>query len=273
MSIYPRLSTVIDKYISEVLPTKSHAHEEMQTGQLRYWKSKLGSYRINQITSELVSSNLPNRSNATKNRYLSAISSVLNHNGQDIRFKRFREPRGIVRFLSDNERIGLLEACRKSLNPHLYPIVVLALSSGMRKMEILKLEWSRVDLDRGLIHLVETKNDQPRTIPLLGYALNLISQLPRTSSYVFPSRSGSYYRDIDHPWKKALREAEITGYRFHDNRHSCGSYLAQAGVPLYTIGEILGHKSLEMTRRYAHLSVDHLRGALGDLNDMMFREE
>ena len=267
--IYLKLSTAIDQYISSILPTKSQSQENMQTGQLRYWKSKLGDYRINQITPEMISSNLPDRSPATKNRYLSALSSVYNNNGQEIKVKRYRE-KGRVRFLSSDERTALLQASKKSSNPHLYCLVVLSLSTGARQSEALKLEWNRVDLDRGLIYLTDTKNNEPRMVPIGGHALELIEKLPRTSKYVFPSKFGSYYRDMDYHWRKVLGESGITDFRWHDMRHTAASYLSMAGVDLPTIGKILGHKSLSSTMRYVHLSVDHLRGVLGNLNDMMF---
>ena len=143
---YPNLYTSIDRYIESILPTKSQSHEKMQRSQLRYWKSQLGEYRLNQINPEMVHDNLPARGPATCNRYLLAISSVLRQDNIIIKLKRYREPKGRVRFLSDDERSRLLDACRKSRSKVLYPLVILAISSGMRKGEILRLKWSQVDL-------------------------------------------------------------------------------------------------------------------------------
>jgi integrase len=141
-------------------------------------------------------------------------------------------------------------------------------------MEALKLTWDRVDLERGLIYLVDTKNKESRMLPIGGHTLELISELsigkPAWSKYVFLSRYGSHYTDITYPWKIALREAGIQSFRWHDIRHTTASMLAMQGVPLLSIGQLLGHKSYEVTRRYAHLSTNHLRGMLAGLNDMMF---
>ena len=266
--IYPKLSAAINQFT----PTPQ------QKGQLKYWSSKLGDYRINQITPEMIRENLPNQGPATKNRYLSALFSIFNnfYTGDNpvSKVKRFREPRDRVRFLSDNERIRLLEACKKSRNPHIYPLVVISLSTGCRKMELLKLTWSQVDLDRGLIYLTDTKNGENRMVPIQGHSLQLVSELrigqPQWCKYVFPNRYGSFYRDMDYHWRKVLGESGITDFRWHDLRHSCASYLSQQGVQLVHIKEILGHKSLSSTMRYVHLNASHLRGAPGNLNDMMF---
>jgi integrase len=140
----------------------------------------------------------------------------------------------------------------------------------MRKMEILKLTWGQVDLQRGLIHLSDTKNGERRAIPIAGHAFELISQLPHRSQYVFPTRTGNYPIHINDAWYPMIQKTGIQDFRFHDLRYTAASYMAMQGVPLLTIGTILGHKNLEVTRRYAHLNTSHLRGVLGNLNDMMF---
>jgi integrase len=119
-------------------------------------------------------------------------------------------------------------------------------------------------LDRQTITLTDTKNKERRVVPLVGRAHELVSNLPRVSERLFPGKS------IKYAWYRAVRESGIQDFRFHDLRHTAASYMAMNGVPLLTIAAILGHKDLSMTRRYAHLSVDHLRGGLGNLNDMMF---
>ena len=266
--IYPKLSTAIDSYIQKFDPTPQ------QRGQLKYWKSKLGGYRVNQVSPNWIQENLPSWVGpATCNRYLSALSAIYIHNkwtpNPTRQIKRFKE-KGRVRFLSDNERTVLLEACKQSSNPHIYTLVVLSLSVGARQSEVLKLTWDRVDLQRGLIYFTGTKNGENRMVPVTGHALELIHNLDRTSKYVFPNRYGSYYRDIDYHWKKVLRRTNIQNFRWHDLRHDCASNLSMAGVDLPSIGQVLGHKSISSTMRYIHLNVNHLRGVLGNLNDMMF---
>ena len=264
---YPRLSTAIGTYISHILVHKSEWYEKGQKSQLKYWNRQLGHLRVNEITPEMAI--LPDRSAATKNRYATALKCALNQYGLNLKLERFKEPERI-RFLSDDERIRLLEACRKSRSKVLYPVIILALSTGMRRGEILKLTWDRVDLARRLIYLVETKNGEKRMIPIGGHALELICNLPRTSKYVFPSRDGSYHRDMNYYWYPVLKESGIKGFRFHDLRHTAASYLAMNGTPLLDISMILGHQDISTTMKYAHLSTEHLRGTLKSLNDMMF---
>lgn len=264
---YPRLSTSIQDYIDQILPTKSTNTQINQLGQLKYWVGVIGGYRLNQITPAMVVENLPNGSPATKNRYIAAISGVLRHNEIILKFNRYKEPRGRVRYLSTSERDRLLESCRASDHPYLYTIVVLAISTGMRKSEITSLTWNQVDLNngQGLIYLTDTKNDERRMIPLVGHAYQLISELePLHSDKLFPGRP------IKSAWYKALKDSGITNFRFHDCRHHFCSIAAMSGVPLYTISQIVGHKSLEMTRRYSHLSTDHIRGVLENLDKNMF---
>jgi integrase len=276
--IYPTLSKSIDLYISEVLYYKSDWYERGQKSQLKWWKSKLGSYRLNQVTPSLVKDNLPARSNSTKNRYLTALSCVFNnyYTGDNpvSKIKKFKESRGRVRFLSDTERISLLHHLKNSNHPHIYSIIVLALSTGMRKMEIFKLTKDRVDLSRNLVYLVDTKNNEPRMIPLGGLALELVTQSidrnPEWCKYVFPTRTYSYYKHTPDAWHRALKAASIKDFTFHCLRHTAASYMAMNGVPILTIAEILGHKDLSTTKRYAHLNIQHLRSTLQGLNNLMF---
>lgn len=178
-----------------------------------------------------------------------------------------------VRYLSQDELSRLLVACRNSRYPHLYLIVTLALSTGMRKEEILSLTWKQVDLDRERLILEHTKNGQ-RSVPLKGRALELIREhlLRRRpdSDFLFPGEKPSPKKpcrsvlesarhfDITAPWTAARKAAKITDFRFHDLRHTTASYLAMNGASLIEIAGVLGHKQLQTVHRYAHLSDDHL---------------
>jgi integrase len=184
------------------------------------------------------------------------------------------ESRGRVRFLSDNERQRLLEVCKTSRNPYLYTVVVLALSTGARKMELMKLTWHDIDLLRGIITLHDTKNKERRALPLAGYALDLMRQHAKVrrldTSLVFPERTGTKPLSIRDAWKHAVKRAEIPDFRFHDLRHSAASYLVMSGASLAEIAEILGHKTLSMVKRYAHLSEQHTAGVVARMNAVIF---
>jgi len=187
---------------------------------------------------------------------------------------KYKEPRGRVRFLSDDEREKLLEACKESDNRFLYTVVVLALSTGARKMELLELKWQDVDLTRKSIILHETKNDDRRVLPLQGYALSLILECSKIRKlhcpYVFPSDKKCQPIDIRTAWENALKRAEIEDFRFHDLRHSAASYLAMNGASLAEIAEVLGHKTLQMVKRYAHLSEAHTAKVVQSMNERIF---
>jgi integrase len=152
---------------------------------------------------------------------------------------------------------------------------MLALSTGARKNEIWGLSWKCVDLKNGFITFMETKNDEPRSVPLTGHALELMierSKAPRIDTeLVFPSRvDDQKHFDFRRPFEKALKVAQIEDFSWHNLRHSAASYLVMAGVDIRTVAEILGHKTMQMTQRYAHLSPEHLKDATAKLNHKIF---
>jgi hypothetical protein len=153
-----------------------------------------------------------------------------------------------VRFLSDEERVHLLNACKASSSPYLYTIVLTALSTDARKGDLLNLRWPDIDLSQGRIIIHDTKNSERRNVPLAGPALDLMRQYARVrridTDLVFPSSRGDTPVEIKRAWYTALRQAEIEDFKFHDLCHSAASYLAMNGASLTEIAEILGHKTL-----------------------------
>ena len=223
------------------------------------------------------------RAPATVNCYLAALSHALTTAVVEWgwleasplqRVRRLREPRGRVRFLSDEERPRLLAACQASHNRCLYPVVLLALSTGARKQEILRLTWRDIDLRRAQLTLPQTKNGEPRTLPLAGRALETVHTLARVrridTPLLFPRADGRAPLDLRYAFAQALRMAGIVDFRFHDLRHSAASYLAMNGASLVEIAEVLGHKTLQMVKRYAHLSEAHTAGVVARMNAAMF---
>jgi integrase len=234
------------------------------------------------------------RSPSTVVRYLSALSHAFtiatNEWGwiDDSPMRRVtkpKEPRGRVRFLSDTERDALLLKCKNSASPYLYAVVVLALSTGMRQGEIMNLSWDDVDSDHGRITLHETKNGERRVVPLTGHALQVIGELKvnrdKATNLLFPatkpkrtSNEAVQYEPIfiRKAWAKAVKDAKIADFRFHDLRHSAASYLAMNGASLAEIAEVLGHKTLTMVKRYAHLSEAHTSKVVARMNERIFGE-
>lgn len=172
--------------------------------------------------------------------------------------------------MSEAERDGLLRACKASREARLYPLVVVAVSTGARQGELLGLRWRDVDLARGLAVVHETKNQERRTLPLAGVALQVLKDLARVrrldTDLVFANRRGQavFPRAA---WEAALRRAGIEDFRFHDLRHTAASYLAMSGATLTEIAAVLGHKTLAMVKRYAHLTEQHTSSVVARMND------
>lgn len=292
-------SELVNRYIETVLPLKPKI-ERSQTMQLNWWKQRLGNYLLADVTPGLITEHREalereqvkrpdhkkarRRSPATVNRYLAALShafTVATNEWQwatsnPVRKLRKRtEPRGRVRYLSDEERSRLIEVCRRGPNRMLHPIVILALATGMRKAEILSLKWKDVDFVRHQIVLHDTKNGERRSVPLARPIQEILTSYLNESAVqselVFPGLVPNKPIDIRAAWERALQDAKITDFRFHDLRHSAASYLAMNGSSPAVIAETLGHKTLSMVKRYAHLSESYLLEEVGRMNEKIFR--
>lgn len=154
---------------------------------------------------------------------------------------------------------------------------MLALSTGMRLGEILNLTWTDVDLEAGKAVLHETKNGERRVVAIVSVALELLrkhKELQKANTlFVFPNERGSAPVNIRNDWERALKVAEIEDFRFHDLRHTFASYLAMNGASLAELAEALGHKTLAMVKRYAHLSEAHTASVVQRMNDKMLANE
>jgi len=151
---------------------------------------------------------------------------------------------------------------------HIRPIVTVALNTGMRRGEILKLKWEDVDLRNGLLLVKDTKNGESRAVPINDAVREVLAGTVRRldSQYVFCNPKGQPLREIKHTFNSACRRAGIRNFMFHDLRHSAASFMAMGGVSLLAIGTILGHKTASMTKRYSHLSPEHLQGAVAAID-------
>ncbi len=168
-----------------------------------------------------------------------------------------------LRYLEENELEMFVGKCSSQLRP----IVAMAFNTGMRKGEILNLKWDNVDLRRRIIYVLGTKTDEKREIPINSSLYTILVGLERSKKcdLVFPGKDGRPYIDIRKGFMTALRKSGIINFRFHDLRHTFASQLVMRGVDLKTVQELLGHKSIEMTLRYAHLSPGHRQAAVETL--------
>ena len=283
------MSELLDRYQRDVIDKRSKNTSTL-TQEIRWWREELGQYLIADITTamivecrgkleEEVTCRGQVRSPATVNRYCSLLSNVFRIAIDEWEWlkespmkglKKRKESRGRTRFLSEDERHRLLLACQESKCSFLHTIVVLALATGMRKGEIMNLKWDDIDFERHCITLSETKNGEVRVVPLLGYALKLLRRHAEKYRFetilLFPGKKVAKPCQIRRSWENALKRADIEDFCFHDLRHSCASYLAMNGATMMEIAEILGHKTLSMVKRYAHLSHNHIKSVVERMN-------
>ena len=179
------------------------------------------------------------------------------------RIKLEREPQGRLRWLTQEEITTLLAACLKSKNRELHPAVVIAINTGLRRAELFGLTWERVDLSRGVLRLELTKSARRREVPLNEDSYDaLVSLEPKATGRVFQTRS------IRTAFENAVETAKLEDVTFHTLRHTFASWAMMRDVSLKELQELLGHSSLAMTMRYAHLAPEHLRTAVTRLEGL-----
>jgi integrase len=150
---------------------------------------------------------------------------------------------------------------------HLTPAVLLSMNTGLRRGEVVKLRWGSVDFNRQLLTVEgpNAKNRQTRHVALNEEAVSVLRlwrEQSGTGARVFGVTTG-----FQSAWEKVLKRARISKFRWHDLRHHFASRLVQKGVPLNTVRDLLGHGSVGMSLRYAHLAPDQRREAVSKLNE------
>lgn len=289
------LADLVDRYIKDVLPGKTAKLGSNQKTQLNWFKAEIGAYTLADITPAVIAqcrdkllTEMGNRgkvrTSASVVRYMAALSAAYSacvnewewlEDSPMRKVKKPTESRGRVRFLDDDERAKLLSACQASSNKQLYLCVILALSSGMRQGELMGLKWPDVNLKDGFLILHETKNGERRRVPLAGHGLELLKEHAKVrrldTNLLFPGTINKDKPiDLRKPFETALKVAEINDFHWHDLRHCTASYLAMNGASLAEIAEVLGHKTLAMVKRYAHLSDGHVSSVVTSMNEKIF---
>ncbi|MCV6606331.1 MAG: site-specific integrase [Porticoccaceae bacterium] len=201
---------------------------------------------------------------STVNRHLALLRSVLRCAEREwewlektpyIRF--LPEPKRRVRWLRRSEASLVLS----ELPNHLAEMMRFTLATGLREKNVTRLKWSQVDTLRqcAWIHPDEAKGKQAIAVPLNRDALEVLSrQEGKCSKYVFTYKGKPVWRANNHAWRKALKRAGISDFRWHDLRHTWASWHIQAGTPLHVLQELGGWSDASMVRKYAHLSASHL---------------
>lgn len=183
--------------------------------------------------------------------------------------RMLKEPPGRTRYLS-GEEIRRLLAAADSLpqDAHLYlrPILVVALNTGMRKGEILRIRWRNIDWTERTITIPKSKTNEVRTVPMNDAVVAALSALKADEGeYVFSADGSVPYGEVRKSFARAVAKAKIHEFRFHDLRHTFASHLVMQGCDLRTVQQLLGHKHIAMTMRYSHLSKAHLADAVAKL--------
>jgi integrase len=281
------ISDLLSRYRQDVFPQKRSSTVYNQVYHLQWWEAWIGHYALSEITPALIveyrDKLARTRKNSTVRRYLAVLSHAfslavewqwVNENPVS-KVRKPKEPRGRVRFLTEDERERLLAACKESRNRYMYLIVVLAISTGARRGELLSLRWPDVDLKRCMLTFQETKNGERRAVPCTGHALDLLKQHAegrrQDTSLVFPDATGKKPLSMKDAFANSVQRAGIADFRFHDLRHTFASYLAMEGASLLDIATVLGHKTLQMVQRYAHLSEAHTAGVVARMTEAVFK--
>ena len=224
----------------------------------------------------------------TINRDLALLSAAIGYANTEwdwrlpnpTRGRKLTEPEGRVRWITREEAARLVEAAEKARRvPFLADLITVALFTGCRKEELLGLEWKRVDLDQDLLHLEahHTKSGRRRSVPLCeaarGALLRRVAFRAATSPnspWVFAKADGTRMSNVRGAFYKACGEAGIKDFRIHDLRHTCAAWLVSAGAPLAEIRDLLGHSTILMTERYAHLAPENLRATVARFDASRF---
>ena len=252
------------------LDEKSHKATIRQDKSNLVWLDPfLGDKKLSEITRDLVievgKAKAEETSPATANRYLALIRAILRMARDEWEWiehipkvRMYPPNKRRIRWLTHEEADLLLSL----LPAHQAAMARFALATGLRQRNVAQLQWSQIDLKREVawIHPDQAKARRAIAVALNADALSVLRELHgQHAEYVFTYHAKPIGQVNTKAWKKAVREAGLGDFRWHDLRHTWASWLAQQGVPLNVLQEMGGWSSVEMVRRYAHFSPEHLR--------------
>ena len=288
------VSSAIGRYLTEVVPTKRPTSQAADKRRARVLIKHLGKYSLAALTPEVIAKfrdlrlagedrkdelgDPRPRTNNTVRLDLALLGHMFTIAIKEwgvglpanpvANIRRPAPGPGRNRRLTQKEETKLLEAVDAYSNPMMSWLVRIALETGMRFSEIASLRRMQVDLNRRIVRLLQTKNTQPRTVPLSIAATELFRAAlnnpvrPIDTDLIFygePGRDGKRrpYR-FDRMWQKIKRDVGIVDLHFHDLRHEAVSRLVEAGLSDQEVSAISGHKSMQMLKRYTHLRAEDL---------------
>lgn len=268
------LSQCLKQYLRASEAKRSHREDKIRAITLLERLGELSAYDITAARLQrYIEDRLERVKPATVNRELALLSVAMNH-ARKLGFAlpplprglKMREPETRLRWLTEDEADRLMGAAQASKAEFLADWIRVALDTGMRAGEIFGLRWGDLLTDRLTVQAHNAKSGRSRTIPLTPAAQAALRRQPKRSVWVFSQPDGSPVKDVRTAMVNACKRAGIEPVTPHLLRHTCASWLVQRGVPLYSVRSMLGHSTVAVTERYAHLAPEHLRECVEALN-------
>lgn len=268
-------SEMMDRYLKERSVLKSPASHLRDRQNMNHLLPVFGKLKLAEVTPKLLAAykvkrRLEKAAPATINKELGLVRHAFNVALREWEWCRSNPMHKVSmetvhnqvdRWLTSDEESRLLASSPEWLRE----IIIVALNTGMRRGEILNLQWRDVDFSRGVLVVMKSKNKERRTIPLNGIVFELLAarqgRMRVKDGYVFASSQDTRIdeRNLTRAFYAAMETGKVENFRFHDLRHTFATRLVQKGVDLYKVQLLLGHKTPAMTQRYAHHSPESLR--------------
>ena len=259
--------------------TSHKATHKDDIAKLKWLHSILGGLMLDEVTLDVIArikeARLKEASKSTANRFLALVRAILKRAvdewdwlGKAPKVKLFKEPIGRVRFITPEQVQTLL----RELPVHQQDMVLFALQTGLRQSNVVKLEWSEINLEQGhmWVDAAQSKNRKPIAVPLNREALAVLHrQLGKHPARVFTYAGQPIVNANTRAWRKALKRAGIEDFRWHDLRHTWASWHRMQGTPTHELQQLGGWKTGAMVERYAHLAPDHLANAAARLDSVV----
>jgi len=261
--------------------TTYKATHEQDIAKLKWLHPILGELMLDEITLDVIARIKAARlkeigkSTSTTNRFLALVRAILKRAvdewdwlGKAPKVKLFKVLEGRVRFITPEQVQALLH----ELPAHQKDMVLFALQTGLRQANVVKLEWSQVNLEQShmWVNAAQSKNRKPIAVPLNREALAVLHrQLGKHPARVFTFAGKPIVNANTHAWRNALKRAGIEDFRWHDLRHTWASWHRMQGTPTHELQQLGGWKTGAMVERYAHLASDHLAKAAARLDSVL----
>jgi len=261
------LGDLLKRYLKEVTPYKKSCDKE--TWRIKaLLKRSISGVSLSNLNSAIISSykysRLPDGARTT--RYdLALIRHCLEFTRLEWGYYLPTNPVDLVSKPKLNKprdrRVGkddidtLMHALRHTKVAYLKPLILIAIETGLRQGELVKLMWSDVDLDSRLIKVKDTKNGENREVPLSNKSLSILQSLPRLGPTVFNASHSS----LQNAWRRLIKRSGLIDLHFHDLRHEAISRFIERGLTIPEAASISGHKAQSMLLRYAHPDLNYIK--------------